>query len=302
MPIDPQLAPILAAANAAADQLPPIWDQSVEERRAAYLALAHQAGPGPELHRVEDIDIAGVPCRLYAPREPEGVIVYLHGGGFTIGDLDTHDEPCRQVAVAAGATLIAVDYRLAPEHPYPRGLEDAWNVLREIDARRHTFGANGQLVLVGDSAGGNLAAVLAIMARDSGIELAAQILIYPTVDLLDASPSMVDNASGYVLTQDTLDWFLDKYQADPTDWRASPLRADSLEGVAPALVLTAEYDMMRDQGIAYAEALSAAGVEATHLNYEGLIHAFFHLGPLVDAARDAVQRVGTAARAALRGT
>ena len=227
------------------------------------------------------------------------MILYLHGGGFAIGSLETHDQPCRQVALEAGATLIAVDYRLAPEHPYPCGLEDSWAVLREVYDQRQELGDSDGLVLVGDSSGGNFVAVAAIMARDAGMDIAGQILIYPTVDMLDDSPSMSENATGYGLTRDMFAWYVSHYQPDPEDWRASPLRADSLEGLPPTLVITAEYDVLRDQGIAYAEALRAAGVEVEHKNFEGLIHAFFHLGPLIDTAQEAVLDVATAARNAL---
>ena len=299
MALDPQLKPIVDASVAAAAELPPVWEQSVEQRRAGYLALADLAGPGPDLPRVEDITIAGVPCRLFAPENPCGVLLFFHGGGFVIGDLDTHDEPCRQVALESGATVISVDYRLAPEHPFPACIDDGWAVLEEVHADPETYGAH-KIAVIGDSAGGNLAAVLAIMARDAGLDLAMQILVYPSVDVLDRSPSMAENGQGeYVVTEDVIAWFASHYVPDPLDWRASPLLAESLAGVAPALVITAQYDPLRDQGVAYAKRLAEFDVAVTHANYEGMVHAFFQLGPLVDAAKQAVSQVASVAREVL---
>ncbi len=298
MSLDPQLQPLVEASIAAAAELPPIWSQTIDQRREAYLALAALAGPGPDIARVENVTIAGVPCRVYEPEQPHGVLMFLHGGGFVIGDLDTHDEPCRQVALEASATVIAVDYRLAPESPFPACVDDAWAVYQALHADNASYGS-GPIVVTGDSAGGNLAAVVSIMARDAGIDPALQILVYPSVDVLDKSPSMAECGNGdYILTTDLIDWYAAKYAADPLDWRASPLLAKSLEGVAPALVITAEYDPLRDQGIAYARRLADSGVPVTHANYDGMVHAFFQLGPLVDAAKQAVSQVASAAKEA----
>jgi len=299
MPLDPQIAPIVDAINSAAAELPPVADQSVEDRRTGYQGLADIAGAGPGLYRVEDAVIGGVPCRIYSNREPQGIFMFIHGGGYVIGDLDTHDQPVRQLARESNATVISVDYRLAPEHPFPAGLDDAWAVFSTLDADRDNFGEGSKLVVAGDSAGGNFAAVLALMARDAGIDLAAQLLIYPAVDVNDASPSMEENGEGYILTKETMDWFMAQYQPDPGDWRASPLLAESHAGVAPALVITAEFDPLRDQGSAYAYALEQAGVPVTYTNYPGMVHAFFQLGPLVEAGATAVTQVAEAARDAL---
>lgn len=301
MSIDPQIQPLVDANNAANAELPPIWDQTVEQKRAGYLALAELAGPGPDLATIEDVEIAGVRCRIYADEDPQGVLMYTHGGGFVMGDLNTHDEPCRQVALESGATVIAVDYRRAPEHPFPAAIDDSWAVLQAIDADRDRYGADA-IIVIGDSVGASCAAVMAIMARDAGIDLALQLLIYPLVDVLDASPSLEEFAEGFVFTRETLDWFNHNYQPDPHDWRASPLRAPSHAGLAPAVVITAEYDPVRDQGIAYVKKLADAGVDVTHSNYEGMVHAFFQLGPLVDSAKIAVTQVSDAARRALRRT
>ena len=298
MPLDPQIAPIVEASNAAAAELPPIWEQTVEDRRVGYQALADIAGPGPELPTVEDLTIAGVPCRKYAADNPKGILLFVHGGGYVIGDLETHDQPCRQLALESGATVIAVDYRLAPEHPFPAGIEDAIAVLEAIDADRASYGG-GKLAVTGDSAGGNFSAVLALHARDNNIDLAAQLLVYPAVDVNDASPSMTENGQGYLLTSETMEWFMHNYEPVADDWRASPMLAESHEGVAPALVITAEFDPLRDQGAAYAKKLEAAGVDVTYTNYPGMVHAFFQLSPLCDAGKQAITQVATAAQKAL---
>ena len=299
MPVDPQIVPLIDASNAAAAKLPPIWEQSVEDRRLGYQALADVAGLGPELDRVEDRGIAGVPCRIYANEGASGILMFIHGGGYVSCDLETHDQPCRQLALESGATVVAVHYRLAPEHPFPAGIDDAWAVMQALDADRDSYGVGSKLAVTGDSAGGNLSAVVAIMARDTGLDLAAQLLIYPVVDVNDASPSMTENGEGYLLTAETLDWFFHNYAPDALDWRASPLLAESHVGLAPAVVITAQYDPLRDQGIAYVKKLEQAGVAVTHTNYDGMVHAFFQLSPLCDAGKAAITQIATAAKEAL---
>ncbi len=300
MSLDPQIQPIVDAVNAASAEAPPVWEQTVQERREAYLALSALPGPGPDLDRVEDSNIAGVPVRIYANDGARGVFMFVHGGGYTIGDIESHDQPCRQLALESGSTVVSIGYRLAPEHPFPAGIDDSWAVLEWLDANRAEFGDNTRIVVGGDSAGGNFSAVLALMARDAGVDLAAQLLIYPAVDVEDASPSLTDNGTGYVLTAETMEWFTAQYAPDPADWRASPARAESHEDLAPALVITAQFDPLRDQGAAYAKRLEASGVPVTHTNYEGQVHAFFQLGPIVGGGARAVSQVADAARVALR--
>jgi acetyl esterase len=300
MPLNPQIKPLVDLVNAAAENAPSIWDQTVADRRESYLAMSSLSAPGPELERVEDGEIDGVSVRYYAGPDPVGVFLFFHGGGWTIGDLDTHDGVCRQLAEESGSTVIAVDYRLAPEDPFPAGLEDSWAVFTWIDANRDTFGPNTRIVVGGDSAGGNFAAVIALMARDAGLDLAAQLLIYPGVKALDDSPSMTENATGYILQANTIEWFGAHYDPDPDDWRASPILADSHTGVAPALIITAEFDPLRDQGAAYADVLRQAGVETSHTNYEGQVHVFFQLLGYTDDGTAAVTQVADAARDALR--
>ncbi|MGI9244710.1 MAG: alpha/beta hydrolase [Verrucomicrobiales bacterium] len=305
MPLDPQIQPIVDLINTAAADGPPNAGLTTAERRAGYMALAAAAGAGPELDEVRDLTIPGpageIPLRLYRNDGARGIFVFCHGGGHAIGDLETHDEVCRQLAKQSEATLVAVDYRLAPEHPFPAAVEDAWAALAWAEANRAELGgsAAARIVVGGDSAGGNLSAVVALMARDAGFDLAAQLLVYPGVDVDDDRPSMSENATGFVLTGETLDWFRESYAADPADWRASPIFAESHAGTAPALVITAEYDPLRDQGAAYAAKLASAGVEVTHTDYKGVVHTFFQLGPLVDAGARAVSQVAEAARKAL---
>lgn len=304
MPLDPHIAPIVELINAAAADAPPISEQSVSDRRERYATLSAMPGTGPDLDHVEDTTMAGVVVRTYANDGAVGIFVFVHGGGYTTGGVDTHDQVCRQLALESRATVVSVDYRLAPEHPFPAGLDDSWSVLRWLDTHRSDFadsdGNPARIVVGGDSAGGNFSAVLALMARDAGLDLAAQLLIYPAVDVEDDSPSMTDNGEGYVLTADTMAWFQKQYQPDAADWRASPIRAESLAGLAPALVITAEFDPLRDQGAAYAAALNAAGTPTTLTNYEGMVHVFFQLGPIVPAGASAVSQVAETAAAALR--
>ncbi len=305
MPLDPQIKPFVDVFNAAAAEGPPASSQTVAERRAGYLALAGIAGAGPDLDHVTDRTIPGpagdIGIRIYRNEGARGIFVFYHGGGYTIGDLDTHDEVCRQLALQSQSTVMAVDYRLAPEHPFPAGVDDAWAALQWADGHRAELSgsADAKIVVGGDSAGGNLSAVVALMARDAALELAAQLLVYPGVEVTDDSPSMTENGSGYILDAETMDWFTECHAADPTDWRASPIRADSHAGVAPALVITAEFDPLRDQGANYAAKLAADGVEVTHELYDGMVHIFFQLGPLVDAGARAVTQVAETAKKAL---
>ena len=306
MPLDPQIQPIVDLVAAMAAEGPPLASQGVEERRGGYAALASAAGAGPVLDEVADRTIpgpaGGIPVRTYRNNGSHGIFVYYHGGGFVIGDLDTHDEVCRRLALQSQATVVSVDYRLAPEHLFPAGVEDAWAALRWVSGNRAEIGGStdSRIVVGGDSAGGNLAAVTALMARDSGLDLAAQLLVYPMVDAGHDSASKTETGSGYILDAETVEWFHRTSAMDPTDWRASPMLAESHAGVAPALVITAEFDPLRDQGAKYAAKLEAAAVDVTHSSYAGMVHTFFQLGPLVDAGARAVTEVAEAAREALR--
>jgi acetyl esterase len=235
------------------------------------------------------------PSRCSETAEPLPTILFIHGGGFVIGDLDTHDNQCRTLCRNVGAVVVSVSYRLAPEAPFPAAPEDCAAALAWMDAHVGELGGDAdRLVIGGDSAGANLAAVTARAARDGGgPPLAAQLLLYPATDFrADDSPypSREENATGYYLTRVDMDWFSARYlaTADPEDPRLSPIVAADLAGLPPAVIVTAEYDPLRDEGEAYAHALTASGVPVSLTRYDGLIHGFFGLAALSPAAADAV--------------
>ena len=231
-----------------------------------------------------------VPIRIYRPENPTGALVYFHGGGWVLGNISTVDGVCATLARRAGITVISVDYRLAPEHRFPAAVEDAWAATTWAYAKREELGATGRLAIGGDSAGGNLAAVAARRARDEGMTLALQLLVYPVTDADFDTVSYRDNASGYWLTRDGMVWFWDQYlpAGDRFHPDASPLRADDLADVAPALVITAEFDPLRDEGEAYAARLERAGVPVTLKRYDGLVHGFFRCAAVLAASGDAL--------------
>jgi acetyl esterase len=294
---------ILAATNAV--EGPALTDDTLDLQRDGFGMLLLLAGEPEDVFAVEDRDADGVPVRMYRPSpDPDlPVVVYLHGGGWTIGSMEQFDPIVRQVANATGAIVVSVDYRLAPEHPFPAPSDDCWTALCWVAKNARSFGGDAsRLAVMGDSAGGNLSAVCALRARDEGApELALQVLIYPVVDCDFTTPSHVANGEGHLLTTEQMRWFFDCYTrggTDPSDCRVSPLRSADLSGVAPALVITAGYDPLRDEGQQYAERMRAAGVEVDAYCYEGMVHAFFGLSGAFDASRDAMQRIGTAVRRA----
>jgi acetyl esterase len=296
--VDPQIAVLLERVNAAR----PLSAGTPEEGREAFRMLnmlAAQMVPRIEVGSVEDVSGAPVPMRLYRPEgDPVATLMFVHGGGFTIGDLDSYDAQCRLLCSRVGLTVVSVDYRLAPEHPFPAGVEDALAAFDWVAEHE-----SGPVVVGGDSAGGNLSAVVAQARREAGI--AAQLLIYPAADLLSEYPSMEENGEGLFLTRDDMEWFHHNYLGDDeaarSDPRASPLLAEDLSGLPQALVYTAQYDPLRDAGNAYAEALSAAGVKVVHRCFEGLIHGFFGLGPFSTAAQAAIDQICDDLRGVLAG-
>ena len=250
----------------------------------------------PPVSLVEDRAAPGpagpIPLRLYRPDlagAPLPGILYLHGGGWVLGNLDTHDSLCRQLAHAAGAAVVAVDYRLAPEHKFPAAFDDAWAALRHVASHAASFGIDPhRLAVCGDSAGGNLAAAIALQARDTGgPALAAQVLFYPVTDMAMRHDSHRRNAEGFLLTAASVAWFRDHYLRDPRDhddWRASPLRARHLAGLPPTMIITAGCDPLCDEGDEFAARLAAAGVAVIHRPMPGFIHGFIAMGRAVRAA------------------
>jgi acetyl esterase len=292
MTLDPQVKAVLDMLAAAGG--PPLEQMEVPAAREMYLAMRPPTTP-PAVARVEDRRIPGgdgasIAVRVYTPEGGDGPfpgIVYFHGGGWVIGDLETHDDWCRTLARGAGAVVVAVAYRLAPEIRFPAAAEDCFAAARWVAANAKDLGVDpARLAVAGDSAGGNLAAVVAQLARDrGGPRLAFQLLLCPVTDYGFETGSYRDNADGYLLTKNGMVWFWHHYLADPAvegrDPRASPLRAKSLAGLPPAHVVTAEYDVLRDEGEAYAAKLRDAGVAVTVERYDGQIHNFFTMGHVV---------------------
>lgn len=263
----------------------------------------------PELHDVHDLaaDGPGGPIGLRVYRPADGILpafIYFHGGGWVVGDLETHDVVCRQIASQAGVVVIAVDYRLAPEHPFPGAVDDAWNATTWIASQAGALGIDRKKIAVGgDSAGGGLAAVVALMARDSAaLRLALQVLVYPVTELRADSPSYSTYAEGYMLTRAAMRWYIGQYAPTPEaieDWRGSPLRAPWVHGVAPALIVAAELDPLVDEGEAYARRLRGARVPVEYHRPEGMIHGFLTMGGKVDTANHAVAIIASALRRTL---
>ena len=285
--------------------LPEIDRISPSEARRQYRdTRAALRPPAPSLFEVRDL-MAGVKAgaialRLYRPTD--GVLpalVYFHGGGWVVGDLETHDVVCRQIALQARAVVIAVDYRLAPEHPFPAAVEDAWSATTWVAAHAAELGIDAKRLAVGgDSAGGGLAAVVALMARDSSkLRLTLQVLVYPVTDLRAESASYSNYAEGYLLTRAAMQWYIAQYAPTPQaidDWRASPLRAPWVHGVAPALIIAAELDPLCDEGEAYARRLQGARVPVEYQRLDGMIHGFLTMGGRIDAANKAVSIIADA--------
>ncbi|MET1114670.1 MAG: alpha/beta hydrolase [Comamonas sp.] len=279
----------------------PLHTLAPEAARAAYAAGAGVLEIAkPMLARVEALQVPArdglaMPARLYAPAPAsEGALpalLYLHGGGFTIGSIETHDVLCRELARLAGCMVVSLDYRLAPEHRFPTASNDAWDGLQWLAANAPALGADpARLAVGGDSAGGTLAAVSAILARDAGLALALQLLIYPGTTAHQDTESHRRFAHGMVLESASIDWFFDHYVRSPEDredWRFAPLNAPDLEGVAPAFVCLAECDPLVDEGVLYADRLRAAGVAVDLEIYRGVTHEFIKMGRAIPEARQA---------------
>jgi acetyl esterase len=254
-------------------------------------AFAEQRGPIVPLPLVRDDMVAEVPVRIYRPQDgdhPLPTIVYFHGGGWVFGNVDHNDAFGRDLAVRNGAVVISVDYRLAPDHPFPAAADDAWSVVKDVFARPEAYQADPERIAVcGDSAGGNVAAVAAWQARDAGLRLAHQVLVYPVVDVAMDTESYRAYATGFGLGAKEMAWFIAQYGGDPADPRLAPVRLADKAGLAPATVITAECDPLRDEGEAYAAQLAAAGVPVELRRYDGAIHGFFGLPGFFDQAIEA---------------
>ena len=308
MPLHPQLKAYLQAMEEM--DIPPLETVDVATARAMYeKGAAQTAGETITLHKVEDISIPGpageLRARLYrpGPEKQLPVLVYFHGGGFTIGSIESHDCVCRALSKEAHCLVVSVDYRLAPEHKYPAAVEDAWAACCWVVNEAEKLGADPDRVAVGgDSAGGNLAAVVCLMARDAGdLNLACQLLIYPGTDRSCSLPSHETFAEGYRLTRNLIIWFYEAYfqrDDDVTEWQASPLNARSFADLPPAFILSAGYDPLQDENKSYAYKLEGAGVAVKYSHYPDMIHGFYTMPGILDRAREALSESAAALREA----
>lgn len=306
MPLDPQVQAVLEKAKQ--QGIPPLHKLSVEAARKVNLSA--MAAPPEDVWKVENRQLAGpaggIPVRIYAPRSeaPLPVVVYYHGGGWVVGDLESADVLCRQLANGANSIVVSVDYRLAPEHKFPAAAEDAYAAAAWVAEHAASLDADpNRIAVAGDSAGGNLAAAVTLMARDRGFpSIRFQLLVNPVTHYAFETESYRSNAEGYGLTTETMKWFWGRYLAQEQDGQhpyASPLLAD-LGGLPPALVLTAEFDPLRDEGEAYADRLREAGVPVEAKRYEGMVHGFILQSGAYDQGRKAVEHAVGALREALR--
>jgi acetyl esterase len=299
MPLDPKAKVVIDLFTPAE---PVRWAEISAAEYRAQLDMA--MAPPPDLGLAEIVDGAvpgaagAIPIRIYraslSPSQP--CIVYYHGGGFVLGGLDTHDGICRRLCAAVGATVISVDYRLAPEHVFPAAVDDCYDATSHVLENAAAFGVDhARVAVAGDSAGGNLAAVVAILNRDrGGPPIRQQTLIYPVTDMTFQSESYIANAEGYFLTSGMMEWFGRQYTPaghPPHDPLISPLFTPDLSALPPAVVITAEYDPLRDEGEAYAKRLAESGVPTVLKRYDGMIHGFFTMSGVLDQAEEAIALV-----------
>jgi acetyl esterase len=308
MPLDPQ-AQVLVDLLAAGDG-PAMHELSPAEARVVYDQLAAGRVSDDPLASVEDHHVptadGEVMVRVYTPEGegPFGACVWFHGGGWVIGNVASHDALCRSLASRSGTVVASVEYRLAPEHPFPAPVDDAVAATEWVAEHAADLGIDPtRLAVGGDSAGGNLAAATTLVARARGAPaLAYQLLVYPVVDHSFSQPSYVENAEGYFLSADAMRWFSGHYLPDrshATDPLAAPLHAPDLSGLPPALVITAEYDPLRDEGEAYAARLAMAGVETEMVRYDGMVHGFVSMSAMLDQGATALDRLAAALRRAV---
>jgi acetyl esterase len=305
--LDPIIRKLLDAL--AAMHAPALESMTPDQARATYRAGRTNANPEP-VDRVENLEVRGgagnVGARLYAPSssDPLPCLVYYHGGGWLFGDIETHDAVCRAFSNLAQCAVVSVDYRLAPEHKFPAAADDAYAALVDVHTRATELGiASNRIGVGGDSAGGALAAATALRARDlGGPALRLHLMINPVTDYNFETASYTENGEGYFLTAATMRWFWDNYLATEDDGAnpyASPLRAESLSGLPLAVVATAEYDPLRDEGDAYARRIAREGGRVTHLQLAGLTHEFIHMAAIVPACRAALNQLAAELKKAL---
>jgi acetyl esterase len=303
--LDPQIKQVLEAAEAAG--IPPVQELTPEQVRAN-TAAAWKASWGAldEVHSVEDRDADGVQVRIYRPVEASGpstALVYFHGGGWVAGSVEVYDPLARAIARRAGCVVVSVDYRLAPEHPFPAALDDAWTATKWVSANAEELGLDPMKIGVGgDSAGGTLAAVVARRARDQGIALAAQLLLYPVTSHDFNTPSYSLFSSGYLLTRDAMVWYWKQYAGDADlseNPDASPAAERDLRRLPRAIVVTAEADVLRDEAEAYAQRLFISTVETEGYRYDGMVHGFLRMTGQVERADSAITEICESLTAAL---
>jgi acetyl esterase len=302
--VHPQVQTLLE--RVARSPLPPYHTVSPFVARRIYRDTRAVLAPkAPQVPEVRLVAFPNFALRIYRPVPDEVLpaLVYFHGGGWTIGDVDTHDVLCRQLALGAHCVVFSVDYRLAPEHPFPAAVDDCFAATRYVAEHAAELKV-GAIAVGGDSAGGNLAAVVSLLARDAGAPaIGFQLLVYPATDQRCATVSHERNGQGYLLTRDAIRYFRGNYlpnERDWQDWRVSPLLAKRHAGLPPALVITAGYDPLLDEGRAYADKLRAAGVEVQYREYADMVHGFLLFGGVLDTANEAVEHCGAALRAAFK--
>lgn len=302
MPLHPQAQFFLKAI---AEQNPPGWDElPPAEGRQIFAGFNQLFGDGPEIYRIEDLKMAGsVPVRIYRPSSKVNlpVIVYFHGGGWVLGNIETHDTLCRRLAEVSGSIVVSVDYRLAPEHPFPAAFEDCFEVTNYVSKNASRFGINpSKIAVCGDSAGGNLAAAVALKVRDEAcFQLDSQWLIYPVIEPNFESVSYQQFADNHGLTRHIMKWFWDQYVPDLKNrllHYAAPIAAKSLVGLPYSYVLTAEYDVLRTEGEKYAKRLRDANIPTDLVQYHGALHGFLHFAAAFDDGQRALTELGLAMR------
>ena len=301
MPLDPQAQTLLD--QAAASGLPPVYTLPVAQARARMLAAFAPSGEPEPVGRIENLTISvaddvDIPLRIYYPDEAEvpGILLFLHGGGWVLNNIDTHDGICRNLTRSSGYVTVSVDFRLAPEHPFPTAIEDCLAALEwTVNSAADLGSAGDRVVIAGDSSGGNLATVVAQIAFDRGISLAGQVLIYPVTDyLVPGTKSYQEFATGYSLNREFMEWFWQHYlpaDADPYQASVSPLRSQDVSHLPPTLLLTAEFDPLRDEGEAYARRLQEAGVATQLSRYDGMMHGFLIQYSRLDKGRSALNEI-----------